>query len=59
MTNLKTALSAVLGVRFSRERASSPTLADARFDRIDLDLIGASDTDAMWYYEMRKWRGRD
>jgi hypothetical protein len=59
MTNLKTALSAVLGVRFSRERAPSATLPDTRFDRIDLDLVGASDTDAMWYYELRKWRGRD
>jgi hypothetical protein len=28
-------------------------------DRIYHDLIGLSDTDAMWYYELRKWRGRD
>lgn len=59
MTNLKTALSAILNPSFLREKASSPMLPDTRFDRIDYDLIGASGTDAMWYYELRKWRGRD
>jgi hypothetical protein len=59
MTNLKTALSAILTSRFSKEKAPSPALTDRRFDRIDYDLTGASDTDAMWYYELRKWRGRD
>lgn len=28
-------------------------------DRVDHDLIGLSDADALWYYELRKWRGRD
>jgi hypothetical protein len=59
MTNIKTALFAILNAGSSKEEARSPALPDARFDRIHYDLIGASDADAMWYYELRKWRGRD
>ena len=59
MTILKTALSAFLNSGGSKAKASSPALPDTRFDRIDYDLVGASDADAMWYYEVRKWRGRD
>lgn len=32
---------------------------DPVLDRLDLDLVGLSDADAMWYYERRHWRGRD
>lgn len=34
-------------------------LPEGRTDRIERDLTGLSDIDAVWYYEMRKWRGRD
>jgi hypothetical protein len=49
----------LLGSGFAKEVAQAPVSAEGRFDRIDHDLIGLSDTDAMWYYEVRKWRGRD
>lgn len=32
---------------------------DPIHDRLDHDLVGLSDIDAMWYYERRQWRGRD
>jgi hypothetical protein len=36
-----------------------PLPTEHLIDRLDHDLIGLSDADAMWYYERRKWRGRD
>ena len=59
MANIKTFLATVLNPGFAREPKLPTTPAEGRFDRIDYDLIGLSDTDAMWYYEVRKWRGRD
>jgi hypothetical protein len=45
----------------SAERTSPPPprLPEDFRDRLDHDLVGLSDSDAMWYYEIRKWRGRD
>jgi hypothetical protein len=59
MANIKTLLSTLLRPGFAREAAQAPVLDEDRLDRIEYDLIGHSDTDAMWYYELRKWRGRD
>jgi hypothetical protein len=55
MANIKTLLSALLKPGSAKE----PAPAEGPLDRIHHDLIGLSDTDAMWYYERRKWRGRD
>ncbi|WP_119269982.1 hypothetical protein [Taklimakanibacter deserti] len=59
MANIQTLLSTLLGPGFAKEAARAPMPAEGRLDRIEHDLIGLSDTDAMWYYELRKWRGRD
>jgi hypothetical protein len=58
MTNIKTALSTLLKGAFSKD-APLPASPEGQADRFYHDLIGLSDTDAMWYYELRKWRGRD
>jgi hypothetical protein len=59
MANIKTLLSTLLGPGFAQEAAQAPVPAEGGLDRIDYDLIGLSDADAMWYYERRNWRGRD
>lgn len=58
MANIITTLSNLLNAAFSKE-APLPASPEGQADRIYHDLIGLSDTDAMWYYERRKWRGRD
>jgi hypothetical protein len=58
MTNIRAMLSTILSPAFPRGRTPS-TPPEGQFDRIYHDLIGLSDTDAMWYYELRKWRGMD
>jgi hypothetical protein len=58
MANLREMLAGFMNPGFSKE-APPPAPAESQFDRIDYDLLGSSDVDAMWYYEVRKWRGRD
>jgi hypothetical protein len=58
MTNIRTILSTILNPAFPKG-ASLPMPPEGEADRIQNDLIGLSDTDAVWYYELRKWRGRD
>lgn len=58
MTIIREVLSRLLGTGSAIE-APSPLRPEARLDRLDHDVIGLSDSDAMWYYERRKWRGRD
>jgi hypothetical protein len=55
MANIKALIASLLRPTLVRE----PTRSEASFDRIYHDTIGLSDSDAMWYYERRKWRGRD
>jgi hypothetical protein len=66
MANIIGMISTLLAPGFHTEVPSSfhtevPSSRPAEdfHDRLDHDLIGVSDSDAMWYYEMRKWRGRD
>jgi hypothetical protein len=59
MANIREMISTFLTPGFSRETVPPPKLPEDFSDRLDRDLIGLSDTDAMWYYELRKWRGRD
>jgi hypothetical protein len=58
MANIRAMLSTILSHALPKE-AILPALPEGQRDRIYHDLIGQSDTDAMWYYELRKWRGRD
>jgi len=58
MTNIKTILFAFLNTTLPKD-GLLPASPEGQPDRIYHDLIGLSDTDAMWYYELRKWRGRD
>jgi hypothetical protein len=58
MANIKTMLSTILNPG-SPNDAHLPMPHEGQADRFYHDLIGLSDTDAMWYYELRKWRGRD
>jgi hypothetical protein len=57
MANIRTMLSTLLDTGFAKEAPPPPV--EGRLDRIDHDLIGLSDSDAIWYYERRNWRGRD
>lgn len=59
MANIRTVLSTLLGPGFAKETGQVSVPVEGRPDRIDHDLIGLSDADAMWYYERRNWRGRD
>lgn len=59
MLNIRSILSTVLSPAPPTDIPPSPDPSDDWPDRIHFDLLGASDTDAMWYYEMRRWRGRD
>jgi hypothetical protein len=43
----------------SNHQEVAPPPPESQPDRIHFDLIGLSDADAMWYYERRKWQGRD
>jgi hypothetical protein len=56
MAYIKSAFSSLL-------RAALPKVAlqplPEGVDRVDHDLTGLSDMDALWYYETRRWRGRD
>lgn len=58
MANIQTTLFTLLKPAFLQNAPLSAPV-EGLPDRIDLDLIGLSDTDAMWYYERRKWQGRD
>lgn len=58
MTNLATILSTLLRPALPRD-AGSPRPPQDRPERIDHDLIGLSDMDAIGYYESRRWRGRN
>jgi hypothetical protein len=58
MANIKDMLSTFVTPKFDGE-IPSPKLPGDFGDRLDHDLIGLSDNDAMWYYEVRRWRGRD
>jgi len=58
MPNIKSILSMIVNPAAPNE-ALLPASPEGQPDRIYHDLIGLSDTDAMWYYELRKWRGRD
>lgn len=58
MTNIRSLLSAIVNPAPPKD-ALLPASPEGQVDRIYHDLIGLSDTDAMWYYELRKWRGRD
>ena len=57
MAYIKSALSSLLNALLPKD-AVQP-IPEGGLDRIDHDLIGLSDMDALWYYELRKWRGRD
>ncbi|QIG47237.1 hypothetical protein G5V57_05540 [Nordella sp. HKS 07] len=59
MLNIRSMLSAVLHPVHPADLPPPHVPPEEWPDRIDFDLQSASDTDAMWYYEMRKWRGRD
>jgi hypothetical protein len=59
MANIREMISTFLAPGFAKEVVLPPKLAEDFTDRLDHDLIGLSDSDAMWYYELRKWRGRD
>jgi hypothetical protein len=59
MANIRGMISTLLSPGFAREIVPPPPPPDDLTDRLDYDLVGLSDTDAMWYYELRKWRGRD
>ena len=58
MTNIREMLSTFLTPGPSREVPPLP-LPEGLGDRLDHDIVGLSDSDAMWYYEVRRWRGRD
>lgn len=58
MTIIREVLSTLLGTG-SATGAQFPQRPEGRVDRLDRDVIGLSDSDAMWYYERRKWLGRD
>lgn len=59
MATIRGMISTFLIPGTAKEVAPPPKLPEDCIDRLDHDLIGLSDTDAMWYYELRKWRGRD
>lgn len=59
MLNIRCMLSAVLHPALPADLPPPPIPPEAEPDRLHFDLLGLSDTDAMWYYEMRRWRGRD
>ena len=58
MANIRGMISTYLTPGLAQEQLPLPK-APEDFDRLDHDLIGLSDSDAMWYYEVRRWRGRD
>lgn len=59
MPNIRSMLSAVLGPALRADPPPSPIPPDSTPDRLYFDVLRLSDTDAMWYYETRRWRGRD
>lgn len=59
MLNIRSKLSAVLSPVLQAALPPAPVLPEAESDRLTFDVIGLSDTDAIWYYETRRWRGRD
>lgn len=59
MLNIRSILSAVLRPAPAADRPPLPISPENEPDRIHVDLRGLSDTDSMWYYETRRWRGRD
>ena len=56
MANIRSMLTNLLGNNSAK--TVTPPVND-RLDRIHYDLVGASEADSMWYYERRRWRGRD
>lgn len=59
MLSIRSILSTVLHPAPVADPPPPPAAPEITTDRIHFDLLGLSDTDAMWYYEMRRWRGRD
>ena len=59
MLNIRSIVSRVLSPAPPTALSPLPVPPEDQPDRIQIDLLGFSDTDAMWYYEMRRWRGRD
>jgi len=59
MANITRILSGLLNGGSAKRAPLLPGVLDGPRDRIDHELAGLSDTDAMWYYERRRWRGRD
>ena len=59
MLNIRSIISSVLNPVPPAVLSPLPVLSEDQPDRIDIDLVGLSDMDAMWYYETRRWRGRD
>lgn len=58
MANIKSILLTMLSFVF-HQHEPAPLPAEGQPDRLHYDLIGLCDADAMWYYERRKWQGRD
>lgn len=59
MLSIRSLLSTVLHPAPATNLPSSSATPEVPNDRIHFDLLGVSDTDALWYYETRRWRGRD
>jgi hypothetical protein len=59
MTNIGRMLSDLLKTDPIKPALPAAPPLEVPRDRIDYDLVGVSDADAMWYYERRMWRGRD
>lgn len=59
MLNIRSIFSSVLNPVAPAVLSPLPVPPEDQPDRIEVDLVGLSDMDAMWYYETRRWRGRD
>lgn len=59
MLSIRSILSTVLHPMPVSDAPPPPAAPEITADRIHFDLLGLSDADAMWYYETRRWRGRD
>ena len=59
MANIIGIISTLLSPESAERSLPPPRVPEDFADRLEYDLVGLSDSDAMWYYELRKWRGRD
>lgn len=59
MANIMGFISTFLSPGSGEQTLPPPRLPEDLGDRLDYDLVGLTDSDAMWYYEIRRWRGRD